>query len=223
MFRICLSFFFLSVYLSAQQPKSHFFLEKEGFFLDYDGRTKQPVWVCEILVTENFTGEIDRRDFRFCEDKALPKSVRSSLKDYCHSGLDRGHMAAAGNHTDSKSSMRDSFLLSNISPQHLNLNRGKWKKLEEYVRDLVEKYGKATVLTGPLFLPVEMDDGRRFVCFEVIGEGSVAVPTHYFKVIKTDVSEEAYLVPNREISSEESLESFKTTVKKIEKVSGIVF
>lgn len=223
MLRVFLSFFFLSAFLSAQHPTSHFILEKEGFCLEYDGGTKQPVWVCEALFPENFCGDADRSDFLFKEDKELPKSVRATLKDFHHSGLDRGHMAAAGNHTDSWISMRDSFLLSNISPQNSNLNRGRWKKLERHVRDLVEKYGKAIVLTGPLFLPIETEDGRRFVCFELIGDGGVAVPTHYFKVIKTSDFEEAYIFPNSEIPSGESLESFRATVKKIEEMSGIVF
>lgn len=221
-FLICLLLLVFHV-THAEYPKSRFLLEKEGFCIEYDGKTKQPVWVCENLDSKCFSGDVDRRDFCFKEDKELPKSVRSLLNDYQKSGLDRGYMAAAANHTNNERSMRDTFLLSNVSPQDPKLNRGRWAKLEKHVRDLVEKHGTATILTGPLFVPFETEDGRKFVCYELIGESGVAVPSHYFKVIKTQDYDEGYILPNREIFPEESLCDFQSTVEQIEKIAGIVF
>jgi len=39
----------------------------------------------------------------------------------------------------SKEANRESFLMSNISPQLPGFNRGVWKKLEEMVHDLAVK------------------------------------------------------------------------------------
>ena len=38
-------------------------------------------------------------------------------KDYKHSGYDRGHLAAAGNHRLSQDVCQQTFLLSNMAPQ----------------------------------------------------------------------------------------------------------
>lgn len=39
------------------------------------------------------------------------------------------------------------------------------------------------VVTGPLYLPNLVENGRKYVKYEVIGSNDVAVPTHFFKVI----------------------------------------
>jgi len=51
---------------------------------------------------------------------------------------------------------------------------------------------------SPLFLPEEAEDGTRWVKYQVIGNGDVAVPTHFFKVIYLESSGEslAYILPN---------------------------
>ncbi|VDQ15142.1 unnamed protein product [Trichobilharzia regenti] len=45
------------------------------------------------------------------------KMFRSTNDDYLHSGYDRGHLAAAGNHRLSHTAMSQTFILSNIAPQ----------------------------------------------------------------------------------------------------------
>ena len=54
-----------------------------------------------------------------------------------------------------------------------------------------------------------------YVSFEVVGPNHVAVPTHYFKVIKTPKRYEAYIVPNNPIEDDRQLESFQTTAEKV--------
>jgi len=78
------------------------------------------------------------------------------------------------------------------------------------------------VLAGPLFLPIEEEE-RRYIKYEVIGENNVAVPTHFFKLIKIHSNEDIckiYIVLNFEISSETPIESFEVSVKELERLSG---
>ncbi len=216
--------FLYSIVLQADlSPKSHFNLFREGYFSCYEGRLKQPAWVCEILTDESVDGPWKREGCRFKEDLDLPFCVRSTLKDYQKSGYDRGHLAPAADHRNNRKSMEDTFLLSNVSPQNPHFNRGYWAKLEKYVRELVDRYGKVTVVTGPLFLPEYREDGRRFVSYEVVGENNVAVPTHYFKLIQTENFEEAYIFPNKRLNSKKPLKHFQATKEKIEKLSGVYF
>ena len=102
------------------------------------------------------------------------------------------------------------------------LNRVYWAKLEDHVRQPVDRNGKVTIVTRPLFIPEKRQDGRKFVQYEVVGENNAAVPIHYFKVIKLKNRSEAYLIPNQEVKSGIPLDKFKKTVKQIEKISGVV-
>jgi endonuclease G len=123
--------------------------------------------------------------------------------------------------------MSQTFYLSNISPQVPRFNRGYWKKLEKHVRDLTKEYDVVRVVTGPLYLPHEAKDGKKYVTYEVIGKNDAAVPTHFFKLISAwkgnSFSSWGYILPNQEIESSTPLDAFKTTTQKVTQVSGIIF
>ena len=205
-------------------PKSFFILEKAGYTVSYDGRTKGASWVYELLTPESVSNEVVSRDhFDFSEDAEIPKPLRSTNKDFHRSGYDRGHLHPAMNAVSDPKAMKDSFLLSNASPQAASLNRGLWKELELKIRDLARSGKSIHVYTLPLFLPVEQN-GKRFVHYAVIGENDVAVPTHFAKVAVIKGEKPlAYLFPNEPIPKEASLETFKTTIEKVARAAGVVF
>ena len=99
--------------------------------------------------------------------------------------------------------MDESHLMTNMAPQHPNVNRQAWATLEDGVRDLVKSTGgKAYVLTGNLYLDAQ---GKPLPpeARETIGkEGRpIAVPTHNFKTVLLELpngnlSMFAYMVPN---------------------------
>jgi endonuclease G, mitochondrial len=114
-----------------------------------------------------------------------------------------------------------------ISPQRPQFNRVYWRELERYVRALPEeKYPAIHVFTGSLYLPYEEADGKKYVKYEVIGESNISVPTHFFKVILDEKGEfvEAYILPNDDnIAITTPLDTFKASMEKVERVSGIIF
>lgn len=63
---------------------------------------------------------------------------------------DRGHQAPLASFKGTKYWSETNYL-SNITPQKANLNQGAWKKLEDKVRDFVEKDYVVNVITGPLY------------------------------------------------------------------------
>ncbi len=95
------------------------------------------------------------------------------------------------------------------------------------MRDLTYQYGKVRVVTGPLYLPHEEADGKRYVRYQVIGSSDVAVPSHFFKVVTVGegvrTKQWAYLLPNESLDEKCPLSAFQTTLEKIEKVSGVIF
>lgn len=199
----------------------------QGYSVQYDARTKNPAWVYERLTAKDLEGITERSRFPFIENSAVPKHMRSCLKDYIATGFDKGHLAPAADNKASAAKMAQTFLLTNICPQHPKFNRGYWARLEKHVRDLTKAYPVVNVISGPLFLPQEVEDGTRWVRYQVIGENDVAVPTHFFKVLilENSIGEpefEGFLLPNENIPLGTPIENFKTTIKKIEQLSGFI-
>ncbi len=209
-------------------PISSFHIDRPGYSLAYDARNRNPIWVYEHLTTNSIKGEADRSHCDFKEDICLPEHLRATPQDYTRQGFDRGHLAPAANHRSSPSLMADTFFMTNMCPQCPQLNRGYWSKLEKHVRDLTKSYSHVYVVTGPLYLPYNETDGKRYVRYQVIGKNDVAVPTHFFKIITLEDKNghketQAYILPNEAIPSHAYLDSFQTTVEKVEKLAGLVF
>lgn len=208
-------------------PKSSITINRSCYALGYDCRTRNAAWVYERLTADSLKGDADREKISFKEDPLIPTTFRSTLKDYQKSGFDRGHLAPAANHKGSLDEMRDTFFLSNMSPQEPQFNRGYWSKVEKYVRDLTKSNEVVEVITGPLYLPKEEADGSKWVKYRVIGDNDVAVPTHFFKVVvlssKGKKEDIAYILPNEPIAANTPLDRFKVTVDKVEKCAGVLF
>ncbi|PRD29385.1 UNVERIFIED_CONTAM: cps-6 [Trichonephila clavipes] len=135
----------------------------KSYVLSYDRRNRVPNWVFEHLTPEliAYDENINRSKSEFFEDNSIHVYFRSTNADYKHSGFDRGHLAAAGNHRSKQEYLDDTFVLSNITPQvGQGFNRSAWKKLEMHVRKMVENYKNVYVVTGPLYMP-------RLVCKNV--------------------------------------------------------
>ena len=88
-------------------------------------------------------------------------------------------------------------------------------------------YDSADVISGPLFMPFEREDGKWYVQYQVIGKNRVAVPTHFFKIIHANRGEEtdtwAYIIPTTEGYESENLDDFLTTISAVEFASGLKF
>lgn len=95
-------------------------------------------------------------------------------------------------------------------------NRDAWNNLEKYVRKLTKQYANVYVCTGPLYLPKKEADGKTYVKYQVIGANSVAVPTHFYKIIVGETSDgryelESYVMPNQKIADNTPLNVFQVT------------
>lgn len=200
-------------------------IDYECFRVVYDGKHKIPLYTYELLTPENLLKQANRELSHFQIEARIYPTHRSSLKDYCRSGYDRGHMVPAADQAFSQKAMDETFYLSNICPQNTHLNRTYWSRLEKSIRSVVLKGFTVEVLTGPLFLPVE-EEGRRYIKYEVIGENNVAVPTHFFKLIKIHSNEKQYkiyVIPNSEIPSQTPIEDFEVSLEELERCSGLKF
>lgn len=207
-------------------------LEKhQEFYTCYDRSTRNPYWVLEHITKDSLMrGEgVDRKKSIFKEDETIPLKFRARLRDYFRSGYDRGHNAPAANAKFNQLAMDETFLLTNMSPQVGDgFNRDYWAHFEDFARRLTQKYDSVRILTGPLYLPKQCDDGKYRVTYEVIGSPpNIAVPTHFYKLIVGEkngdekISVGAFVLPNDKINNAEPLTNFQVPVEALERSSGL--
>jgi len=188
---------------------------RDGFVLSYNENHEQPNWVFYVMKPSDLICDTKaKRNDNFKEDKGI-QTGSATLDDYKGSGYDRGHLKASADESCDQEQMDETFLMSNMSPQKPGFNRGVWKNLESYVRELAEVNDSIYVYTaGVLNNPID-----------TIGDNNVTVPASYYKIIhvfKGGYSKTyAYLLPNDKTSN--PFDDFITTVGEIEVQTGISF
>lgn len=184
-----------------------------AYTISYSGQHRQPYWVAYEL-TEAMTRSIVKRSDKFVPDPQVGE-YSSTNEDYKKSGYDRGHLVPAGDMGYSETTMRESFYLSNMSPQAPAFNRGIWKKLETLVRSWVSEDSVLFISAGGM---LDQPAG-------MIGKNRVTVPERYFKVVLTIKDQEpkgiGFIMPNA--GSAASLQTFAISIDSVEKVTGIDF
>lgn len=147
------SAFFIQPELRYGAPVCDEILIGRYFTIGYSWYFRQAKWTLEIINRNDYIlKESDRLD-NFRADIRIPHRFRAGLNAYKGSGYDRGHLVASANNDILEIQNSETFLLSNMSPQKPQFNRGMWKKLEEAIRvlndkkDILETY----VLTAPVF------------------------------------------------------------------------
>lgn len=193
------------------EPHSSGEIVKHTYYtLSYSEENEQAYWVYYELTSTFINGPQSRTD-DFRADP-LVSTGSASLDDYKGSGYDRGHLCPAADMALNKTSMSETFYLSNMSPQVAGFNRGIWSKMEDQVRKWAFKYSKLYVVTGPIF----RDN------LGIIGVDKVTVPGYYYKVLFDGKNKMiGFILPNA--SSSKSLDQFEVTVDEIEKETGVDF
>jgi len=183
------------------------------YTLSYNEKYEQANWVYYSLTDSMVLNGGEERSNQFKIDPLVPTgSAKSS--DYTKSGYDRGHLCPAGDMGFNPKAMFESFMMSNISPQKPDFNRGIWKELETSVRGWAKKDHKIIVVTGPVF-----KDSKG-----TIGKDNVLVPGYFFKLI-LDATDEpkmiAFLFPNEK--SDRPIKDFAVPADEVEKLTGFDF
>lgn len=205
--------------------------EMGNFVINYDKSKRIPQYVVERITRGSLQKcrYFDRLyRLRTSEDADVHKLFRSTNADYESSGYSRGHIAPAANHVSLAYDYLNTFYLTNMAPQHFQINSGIWNLLETHVRTLTTEHRNVYVCSGPLFKPSDYSNNSKFVYYEVIGENQVAVPTHFFKYIRAETLDgkyniESYIIPNIQRNLDINLEHFQVNPDEIEKTAGFLF
>jgi len=216
----------------------HLLIQKD-YVTDYDDDLRVSIWEGHRLRAANVKKVLKRTE-AFRPDPRLADPVSATCDDYHGSTeYDRGHMAPSGDFTKSLTSMLNSFLLSNMTPQSKNLNEGYWQQFETYVRFWAKEYGTVYVITGAVF---DYDgDGHRDADASVKKlKDHVGVPSAYYKIITRKpllggTQAIAILLPHEKCGNEDCITERKatafedylaehiTSIRAIEGVTGLDF
>ena len=157
-------------------------------------------------------GAEKRKNYQFNADPMCSASPQWS--DYKHSGYDRGHMAPANDMKWSKTSMEESFYMTNICPQLHALNDGCWRKLELAIHRWAKRDKRLIIAAGPVLKNVMLTIGP---------DRNISVPAAFYKVVYAPNQGRAigFIFNNEKISG--GYASHAVSVDYVERVTGIDF
>jgi endonuclease G len=163
-------------------------------------------WLTKAMLS--CTEKVKRSD-KFIPDPKLPKET-DLQQQYAGSGFDRGHNFNAADGACDRVAMEESFYFSNMTAQYPALNRGDWKSLETWTRQLALEKDSVHVWCGSVG--------------EIRKIGIVSVPAQCWKVIYIVETKKwlAYLF-NNNLSKPDGIENNKVEVSEIEKLTGLKF
>ncbi len=166
--KLILLFLFLPLFSFAQKRDS-VYVENKVFTLVYSEVLEQPKWVkYKVTCAEN---NVSRKGLDFYKEKTVHTSDH---EDYVANEWDKGHMAPAAAFGCDAALLKQTFTYLNSSLQHQSLNRGVWKELEEYERQLRQKADDIEV-----YIRVDFNPPLKKVT------GGATIPSGFYKTIKS--------------------------------------
>lgn len=186
---------------------------REAYLVAYDAPVKIPVYVAYTLLPQNALGCFPRTN-AFVPDQSL-SGTGARPDDYAGTGYDKGHAAPDGDLSWSQIVEYESFLMTNMYPQHGSLNRGIWKLLETSIRGWAVQLNQPfTIYVGALYGAGDPS----------IGNG-VIVPHGYYKIVINNQTKQiaGWVFPHTKpyVNLGNDLTVFRKPIAEIEKVAGV--
>jgi endonuclease G len=204
-----------SPYGFAQTQRTALPICREAYLVAYDAPVKIPVYVAYTLLPQNALGCWPRTN-AFVADQSLG-GTGARPDDYAGTGYDKGHAAPDGDLSWSQQVEYESFLMTNMYPQHGSLNRGIWKLLETSVRGWAVQRNQAfTIYVGAFYGAGD----------PTIGAG-VIVPHGYYKIVINNATKEiaGWAFPHTKpyVNLGNDLTKFRLPVSDIMKQAGVAY
>jgi DNA/RNA endonuclease G (NUC1) len=204
-----------SPYGFAQTQRTATAICREAYLVAYDAPVRIPVYVAYTLHPQNALGCFPRTN-AFVADQSVQGGATPA--DYVGTGYDKGHAAPDGDLSWTQQVEYESFLMTNMYPQHGSLNRGIWKLLETSVR------GWAVQLNQPFTIYVGAMYGAGD---EFITNGKIIVPHAYYKIVINNATGEVagWVFPHTKpyVNLGNDLKVFRQPVATIMQTAGVKY
>lgn len=161
-------------------------IQTEIFSVVYDEGLEQPIRLSYRV--ECPLGEASRDGLDFRKYNGVHTSDN---EDYANNPYDKGHLAPAAAFNCDREMVRATFSYLNCALQHEGLNRGPWKELEAFERDLAKLY------VVDVTIEVMFNEGFGRV------KGGAAIPSGFQKTIYFDGKEYQFYFPNQDVAGQD--------------------
>lgn len=212
-------------------------LHHPEYLINHNGNLKIPLYASYALNSWDIRSRTRLNCFR--KDVRLDDVESATLDDYDEPTFDRGHLVPRADMNRTEDAMLNTFVLSNMMPQHDNFNQGVWNTFESTVRAWTRDKGSLHIVTGAVF-DKEAPIGSRDEDVDAVRVrplNQIGLPTHFYKIILHKrpngyIDSIAILLPHTDDEMPKSskkweklawLERHITSIDEIEAVSGYDF
>lgn len=129
-----LLFLFLVPVLVFGQNREKVYFQNSLFKGEYSEVLEQPLWLEYKILCP--TGSASRKGMDFYKNDSIHTSDNA---DYAKNVYDKGHLAPAADFNCTRDMLHQTFSYLNCALQDQYLNRGTWRLLEEYERNLTKQ------------------------------------------------------------------------------------
>lgn len=154
-------------------------IKTDIFIVQYDQQKEQPVWVEYTVQCPK--GDTSRQGMDFYKDNEIHTSDND---DYKNNIWDKGHLAPAASFNCDKETLYKTFTYLNSALQHQGLNRGVWKELEGFERNL------ANFFEVKVRVEVEFSENKV--------HGGATIPSRFRKIITFGDKQYVFVFPNED-------------------------
>ena len=128
-----LSLFLLVIPFTLFSQRDSVYIKTSIFDVMYSEKLKEPLWVKYSVKCPE--GSASRSGMDFYTNDSV---ITSTNVDYAHNEYDKGHMAPAADFNCTTEMLYQTFTYLNCALQNQYLNRGVWRLLEAYERELAK-------------------------------------------------------------------------------------
>ena len=198
--------------------KKELILKRKNYTLSFNKKTNMPNWVAWRLDKKKLTERVSRKGYKFLPDPDICLKDAVVTQDYAKSGYDRGHICPAGDSKWSGEVMKESFYMTNICPQHPNLNGGDWHELEQACRRWASE-GPIYIVSGPILY-------KKGEAKYIGKEHQIRVPEAFFKVILAGVEKgkpKAIGFIYKNTAGNRTMDAYVNSIDQVERITGYDF
>lgn len=179
---------------NAQTSLENIKIKTDIFEIEYSQKYQQPLNVKYIVQCP--VGDEERDGMIFKKYKGV---LTSDDADYINNVWDKGHMAPAGAFTCNATKLLETFSYLNCALQHESLNRGPWKELEHFEKDLTKVFTSVSIE-----IRLHFENKPEYWL-----KTGALIPIGFTKIIKCDNKTFEFYFPNTNVAGHDWIE-YKT-------------
>ena len=188
------------------------------FSISYNPGLHIPYWVAWKLTKEHVSSQYKvQSDRKVIADPTVPGCPTGN--DYSGVGrmtppYSRGHMCPNADNRWCQEAVNDCYFMTNMVPQSMMMNAGRWELLESLCRSWAKQFGAVYIACGPV-------PEKNMEVLPFNKKMRIGMPKQCFKVVMRHDSKEGYKAIGWIFNQDNTCRSM--TIDEVEKMTGLDF